>query len=101
MTERRTYADRAQYIKAAVIKRRKSLRKRAVEYMGGKCQICGYNRCISAMDFHHRKAEEKGFGISAFGITRSWDKILNELQKCVLLCANCHREVHAGVTQLP
>jgi len=73
----------------------------AREYKGGKCMICGYDRCLEALDFHHRDPSKKGFGLSAKGITRSWDKTRQEIDKCVLICANCHREIHAGITQLP
>ena len=101
MPEKRTYAQRAETIKKAVIRRRKRIRKMAVDHLGGKCQICGYNKCSDSLDFHHRDPETKKFGISVDGITRSWSRVKNEIEKCVLLCANCHREVHAGIAQLP
>jgi hypothetical protein len=101
MPERRTYADRREYLIEAVRKRRKRLRMMAREYLGGKCMICGYARCTDALDFHHRDPKEKEFGLSDRGLTRSWEKTLKEIKKCVLICANCHREVHAGITQLP
>lgn len=69
----------------------------AVARKGGKCKFCGYNRCIDALDFHH--LEEKGFGLSKDGVTRAWSKVEKELDKCVLVCANCHREIHAGLLQ--
>ncbi|MFA5855658.1 MAG: hypothetical protein WC846_05305 [Candidatus Gracilibacteria bacterium] len=100
MKEKRKYADRAEYFKKAVVKRRKILRQKAVEYKGGKCQLCGYNKCIEALEFHHF-LNEKNFGISEKGYTRSWEKVKNELNLCILLCANCHREVEKGITQLP
>jgi hypothetical protein len=53
MKDKRTYADRAEYLKKAVAKRRKTLRKKAIEYAGGSCNLCGYNRCMEALDFHH------------------------------------------------
>lgn len=99
--ETRTYADRAKYLSAAVSKRRRKLRNMAREYKGGKCAICGYQRCPRALGFHHIDPEQKGFGLSSKGLTRSWDKIKEEIDKCVLLCANCHMEVHEGITQLP
>ncbi len=71
----------------------------AVEFKGGKCQMCGYNRCIEALEFHHTDASQKDFGLSDKGYTRSWIKIQAEIEKCVLVCANCHRELHAQ-TQL-
>jgi len=99
--EKRTYADRAEYMRKAVKKRRKKLREMAREYKGGKCQICGYDKCPRALSFHHVDPKEKSFGISARGLTRSWEKIKEEIDKCVLLCANCHMELHEGMTQLP
>jgi hypothetical protein len=55
---------------------------------------------MEALEFHHLESLQKDFGISSKGYTRSWVKIREELDKCVLLCANCHREVHTGL-QLP
>jgi 5-methylcytosine-specific restriction endonuclease McrA len=101
MPETRTYADRAEYLKKAVSARRKKLRDMALEYAGGKCKICGYSRCKRALSFHHRNPKKKDFGLSMKGITRSWEKTKKELDKCILLCANCHMEVHDSVTQLP
>ena len=70
--------------------------------LGGKCCICGYDKCSRAMDFLHLNEDEKEFGIaSSNSITMALDKQLIELRKCVLLCANCHREVHYGMTQVP
>ena len=73
----------------------------AVEYKGGRCQVCGYERCIEALEFHHLDPTQKDFGISHRGYTRSWEKVKEEINKCILLCANCHREFHAGKLQLP
>jgi len=101
MPETRTYADRAEYLKKAVAARRKRLRKQALEYAGGKCWLCGYAKCARALSFHHLDPTQKDFGLSDKGWTRSWEKIERELKKCILLCANCHMEVHGGVTQLP
>lgn len=66
----------------------------AVVHKGGKCQICGYDKCIDALDFHHRDPNEKEFRIGK-GNTMKWEKVLEELDKCDLLCANCHRELHS------
>ncbi len=71
----------------------------AIEYLGGRCMICGYNKCLTALEFHH--LYNKKFGFSSRGITRSWQKIKEELKKCVLVCSNCHKEIHAGLVQLP
>ena len=67
----------------------------ALEFLGGKCSRCGYAQCAEALEIHHLESNEKDFGISARGYTRSWKSVRAELEKCELLCANCHREVHA------
>lgn len=72
-----------------------------VEYKGGKCKLCGYKRTVAALELHHLDASKKLFGISGQGLTRSWKSVKAEADKCVLICANCHREVHAGLVQLP
>lgn len=66
-----------------------------VEYKGGKCQICGYNRCIQALDFHHLNPAEKDFRLSSS--SKSLDELKKEADKCILVCSNCHREIHAGL----
>ena len=73
----------------------------AVDYKGGKCVICGYDRDVSALEFHHKEGTSKDFGLSTRGITRSWEKTRKELDKCLLVCANCHREIHSGLLQPP
>ena len=71
---------------------RNRMKERAVEYLGGKCKLCGYSKCIWALEFNHRDPKEKSFGISVDGYTRSWERVRKELDKCDLLCSNCHRE---------
>lgn len=93
------YADRREYLIKAVSKRRKRLKEMSIKYKGGKCINCGYNRCNAALDFHHIDATQKNFGVSLDGLTRSWEKIKEELDKCILVCANCHREIHSGILQ--
>lgn len=101
MAEKRKYADRRDELIRAVAKRRRKIKSLAIEYKGGKCQICGYSKYQGAFDLHHIDPKQKDFGIGDKGYTRSWEKVKTELDKCVLVCANCHREVEAGVTQLP
>lgn len=72
----------------------RELKSRAVKYKGGKCQKCGYDKCIEALEFHHRDPLQKEFAISG-SYNVSWDKIKHELDKCDILCANCHREEHS------
>ena len=99
--ETRKYADRAEYLKMAVSRRRKTLRQKGIEYKGGKCIFCGYNKYEGALDFHHVNESAKNFGLSEKGMTRSWARIKEELDKCILVCANCHRELHGKKLQLP
>lgn len=73
----------------------------AVELKGGKCHVCGYSKYIGALDFHHLNEKTKGFDLSTRGLTRSWKKIKEEVNKCILVCANCHREIHGGLIKLP
>jgi hypothetical protein len=101
MAEKRTYQQRREYLIKAVQRRREKVRQIAVEYKGGSCEVCNYNRCINALEFHHLDPTKKDFGISAKGYARSWEKVKHEIEKCILLCANCHREFHAGMLQLP
>ena len=91
----RRYSDRRQYLIATVNIRRKRIRQMAIEYKGGECELCGYNHCIEALEIHHNNSSGKDFSISEKGYTRSWTKVKEELNKCMLLCANCHREIHA------
>lgn len=101
MTEKRKYADRREQNIAAVAKRRKKIKELAIKYKGGKCYFCDYSRYIGALDFHHKNGSDKEFGLSTRGLTRSWTKTKKEVDKCILVCANCHRELHAGILQLP
>ena len=101
MPEKRIYADRAEYLIKAVAKRRRKLKQMIIEYKGGKCVLCGYNKYAGAFDLHHTGDSKKEFGLSMRGLTRSWGKIKQEADKCILICANCHREIHGGVAQLP
>lgn len=78
----------------AVQRRRLKLKKMALEYKGGCCSICGYNKCDAALEFHHIDPSQKDFGISENGHTKSFDKIKVELDKCILVCSNCHQELH-------
>jgi transcriptional regulator with XRE-family HTH domain len=76
------------------LKRRIMLKIKSVDYKGGECTLCGYKKCIQALDFHHTNPSEKDFTISG-NYNISWDRIKNELDKCILVCSNCHREIHS------
>ena len=86
----------------AVKRWRKNTKARMVDSMGGCCQICGYNKTHNALEFHHIDPNEKEMG---FGETRAnnvkWALLIEELKKCIMLCSNCHKEVHEGITVLP
>lgn len=74
--------------------RRLELRQRIINYKGGCCALCGYSKCLAALEMHHVDDHTKEFNISD---RKAWtEALVRELDKCVLLCANCHREVHAG-----
>jgi len=65
-----------------------------VLYKGGKCEICGYNKCLGALDFHHLNPNEKDFSISDSSKYHNLEEMKKEVDKCILVCANCHREIH-------
>ena len=71
----------------------KNKKEKAVTYKGGKCEKCGYNKCIAALDFHHKNPEEKIYDVKSL-MNRKWELIQEEIDKCILLCSNCHREEH-------
>lgn len=78
----------------AVSRKRRKIKEDLVEYKGGKCEVCGYDKCIAALEFHHRDFTEKDFNLSKKGYTHGLEKAKKEVDKCILICANCHREIH-------
>jgi transposase len=85
----------------AVAARRRRVKEILVQEAGGGCAICGYAGYMGALQFHHLEPEGKSFALSRQGVTRSIEDARAEASKCVLLCANCHAEVEAGVTAVP
>ena len=76
---------------AAIRDRKRKLE--AISHMGGKCQHCGYSKCIRALEFHHKDRTTKSKEFKHSGWRKwSWARVVEELNKCILLCANCHRE---------
>ena len=73
---------------------RRAMKKEAVKRLGGCCQKCGYNKSIYALNFHHIDPSQKDYGLSERGNVHSWEDYWKEVQKCQLLCANCHAELH-------
>lgn len=73
-----------------------------VKILGGKCQLCGFDAFLEGLEFHHEKPDEKQFQIStAIKNGRNLKDCLEEVKKCYLLCANCHRGIHAGYYKNP
>lgn len=83
-----------------VSERRRAVKAHLVKEAGGRCCLCGYARCVAALHFHHVDRKDKRFELSRRGVTRSIAEARAEARKCVLLCANCHAEVEAGVSHL-
>lgn len=83
-----------------VVKRRKKVKQILVEEHGGKCKICGYDRCAAALHFHHLEPEHKDFGISQSGQTKSIVKLREEASKCILVCSRCHTEIHERIIEV-
>lgn len=97
------YADipkkiRKQTNSQSVVTWRKKAKLLLIEYAGGKCKICDYNKSVTALQFHHINPEEKDFSIG--GKSVSLEKLKKEVDKCVLVCANCHAEIHEGLIKL-
>jgi DNA-binding CsgD family transcriptional regulator len=84
-----------------VSQQRREVKDRLVRAAGGRCLICGYDRCLGALQFHHTDRNTKLFGVAMKGRTISFEKLLAEARKCLLMCANCHAEVERGVTEIP
>lgn len=102
-TRNYTYSERSETSKEsskqAVVKYRQNQKLKAVAYLGGKCKFCNYDKSVTALSFHHRNPEEKEFSVS--NVTMKWDRLLPELDKCDLVCQNCHREIHYKTSKTP
>lgn len=89
-----SYGNSTSMCKSCLSNRRRwQLKLRCIEFLGGKCGSCGYSKCPEALDFHHIDPSTKSFAISG-RLSKRWETIEKELEKCKLLCANCHRETH-------
>lgn len=78
------------------LKKRK-VKEQLVQYKGGKCSFCGYDKCLGALQFHHLNPLEKDFTVSHVNLNDtnfSMEMLKAEVDKCILLCANCHAEEH-------
>lgn len=86
---------------AAVSERRRQVKRRLAQEAGGCCRICGFKEHQAALQLHHRDPSQKLFHLSDKGVTRGIGRMRVEARKCVLLCANCHALVEAGVKEVP
>ncbi len=81
---------------------RVNYKKRMVKALGGKCCVCGYSKCNDSLALHHLDPKQKDFSFGKItGNPWAWERIVSEMRKCVLVCHNCHSEVHAGITVIP
>ena len=78
-----------------VINWRKRTKRKLVDYKGGKCVKCGYKKCIEALEFHHVDPNGKDFSVA--GKSLSFERMKKEVDKCILVCANCHKEIHYSI----
>jgi len=83
----------------SVSRRREAKKQDLVDYAGGECQDCGYDKCNRALAFHHNDPEQKSFGINISSMTKDYETLVEEVDKCTLLCSNCHMERHCGEHQ--
>jgi len=83
-----------------VIRNRRKKKEKLVAMFGGKCVVCGYKKYAGALDFHHTDPKTKSFALSVKGLSYSWDSLMEEAKKCVLVCKNCHTEIEAKITNL-
>lgn len=94
-TRRYCYECIPEEIKITSSTNRQIIKRWALEYKGNKCSICGYDKCSQALDFHHLDSNLKDFNLSDRDLILDWKILKKELDKCILVCANCHRELHA------
>ena len=97
------YASQTEARRRSIIERvsehRRKRKRQAIEYKGGECRVCGYDRCAGALCFHHLDPDEKDFMLNRV-FARAWSYIRKELDKCILVCSNCHAEIHDGLVDL-
>ena len=101
--ERRKYSKYSEkqkdLIKQLLYKRAFKRKLELVKSKGGGCCKCGYNKCLRALEFHHENPEDKLFGLSINNLwSKSWEEIEKEAGKCILVCANCHREIEEKIS---
>jgi len=94
--DKRYYEENKKKIYENKKKRVRQYKIELLKMLGGKCKICGYNKCLAAFDFHHKDGVKEG-NINRLLKNVSKKKLLKEAKKCILLCSNCHRELHHNI----
>lgn len=84
--------------------RRALFKRKLVELNGGKCTVCGYDRCLKGLEFHHIDPKKKNFAITDFIRDHKsldhFETVLKETKLCALVCRNCHAEIHSGLVEI-
>jgi len=78
-------------------KQKRNYKKKIVDYCGGKCTICGYDKCYAALEFHHTNPSEKESDFQQVMKNSAFEKQKELVKGCIMICANCHREIHQGM----
>lgn len=92
---KQTKEERKKSVSKSVTNWRRRTKQKLVDYKGGKCIVCDYNKSLRAMEFHHLDPSEKDFSIS--GKSWSYEKLRQESDKCILVCNRCHAEIHDNI----
>ncbi len=100
LSQKKFYGLNKKRILTERILKDRAVKRRCVEYSGGKCERCGYDKCMASLDFHHIDPTQKEFSICQANRHTNWEKIQKELDKCMLLCKNCHYELHYEVWEI-
>lgn len=79
---------------------REKRKRKLIDCKGSKCEICGYDKCLGALEFHHLDPSKKEFQLNVNYASQAWEIVKKEIDKCILVCANCHREIHTGLINL-
>ena len=86
----------------AVKRWRHNTKQKMIDSLGGKCALCGYDKCQYSLTFHHLDQSKKEIAMGSIrGSPIAWSRIVEELKKCICICANCHGEVHDGLRTIP
>ncbi len=93
ISDKQYYEDNKKKIQHTKTKRLKRIKIEMINLLGGRCSKCGYNHCWAALEFHHNTSDKEG-NMAHIIKNKSREKALKEGKKCILLCANCHRELH-------